>query len=152
MLRDGRLTLLAYTAFPLDALPGDRFRSADGRFDFHFARADVGGMVLHDRDDLGRPISCPASIAASPDDAALASYAGRYHSDELNTTYTITATADGLTLERRKYPARALVPTVADGFATDHFQLAFTRDEARQIDGFTLLHPHVRRLRFARLS
>jgi CubicO group peptidase (beta-lactamase class C family) len=88
----------------------------------------------------------------APRPGALAGYAGSYRSDELGTTYTITATDSSLVLtppiaggdELTVYP---LTMDVFDGGPV----VQFTRDSAGKIDGLFLTSPRSRRMRFVRV-
>lgn len=83
---------------------------------------------------------------------SLAVYAGSYRSDELGTTYTITATDTSLVLEApiaggdeiTVYP---LTMDVFDGGPV----VQFTRNAAGNVDGLFLTSPRSRRMRFVRV-
>ncbi len=88
----------------------------------------------------------------APRPGELAGYAGSYRSDELGTTYAITAADTSL----------VLTPPVAGGdeltvypLTVDAFDggpvVQFTRDSAGKVDGLFLTSPRSRRMRFVRV-
>jgi len=80
----------------------------------------------------------PAPAATATIDAAtLPEFAGRFHSDELDATYTIAPQGDGLAM-RRRGPAITLTPAGPDQFRGGGLTVRFTRDARGRITGFTL--------------
>ncbi|MCY1075765.1 serine hydrolase domain-containing protein [Archangium lansingense] len=89
--------------------------------------------------------------APTPTDSALASFAGKYRSDEVAMTYTVRV-ADGKLVIR--WPRRDEV--VLDAVGGDRFvgslgTVTFTRAASGGIDGLTISHRRLRRLRAERL-
>lgn len=103
-------------------------------------------------DERGIAVVYHAVPAASPTPMQLADYAGRYYAPELDITYALELRDERLQLQRRKFADQPLDPTNADGFATERFQLDFTRDATGRVDGFSITSGRVRRLRFNRLD
>lgn len=80
----------------------------------------------------------------------LAEYAGRYHADELQTSYTL-AVADGkLRLSAKNQPEDPLQPTVRDEFNLDGLVFRFTRNAGGKLAGFSLSRGRVRDIQFER--
>jgi CubicO group peptidase (beta-lactamase class C family) len=86
-----------------------------------------------------------------PTEKMLEEFAGEYRSDELDIVYRLRIDGGVLKLERLKNRAAALVPQVADTFASPAGALRFTRDGAGRVDGFMLEAGRVRGLRFRRM-
>jgi CubicO group peptidase (beta-lactamase class C family) len=83
----------------------------------------------------------------------LAEFTGKYRSDEIEATYTITRSGDKLMLARSGLDTDTpLVLQFADSFsAPGTGSLRFTRDKQNRISGFWLSTGRVRSLRFARV-
>jgi hypothetical protein len=92
-----------------------------------------------------------AVIAPAPTTSELTQYAGRYYSEELDTSYTF-ATKDGkLTLHRKKFEDAALTPAAVDSFRDAELgTIKFTRNAKNEVTGFALFAGRVRNLKFAR--
>ncbi len=98
----------------------------------------VADIVLA-RELAGAPVPAPAppspasgrevaSMAAVPMDAStLHTFAGQFHSDELDATYTVVPQGDGLAM-RRRGPAITLTATGPDQFRAGGLVVRFTRD------------------------
>jgi CubicO group peptidase (beta-lactamase class C family) len=97
------------------------------------------------------PISLERREAVRPSRAELERYAGSYHSEELGTTWVVTATDSTLVLKTRWGAERTVRPAYGDTFAGD-FLLTFTRDAARRVDGMLMSSGRVRRVRFERAA
>jgi hypothetical protein len=81
--------------------------------------------------------------------AALAPFAGSYYSEELGSTYTVTAGDSSLVLKTRWGN-----PLTVRSVTTDHFLgntiVVFTRDARGRIDGMRISDQRSRRVRFVR--
>jgi CubicO group peptidase (beta-lactamase class C family) len=150
-VKDGRPTLDPGN-LALIPLADDHFRYEGSLTDFQVATDADGRREFRITDERGTTTIYPAVPAAAPTPDQLAEYAGTYRSPELDVTYTLTLCDDRLSLQRRKFDDDALLPTIADGFAAEHYQLDCTRDAAGRVDGFTLTSGRVRRLRFDRIG
>ena len=83
--------------------------------------------------------------------AQLEPYAGSYYSEELGSTYNVTATDTTLVLKTRWGAERTVRPAYGDTFAGDVL-ITFTRDSRRRIDGMLMGSGRVRRVRFERAA
>ena len=98
--------------------------------------------------DDGPAAATPAAgIAVSAAD--LAAYAGRYYSDELDTTYTLEVKDGALALAARRLNG-TLVPSARDEFTLGSMVLRFARDAEGRPSGFHLGAGRVRNLHFTR--
>ena len=88
---------------------------------------------------------------ARPSRADLERYAGSYYSEELGTTYTVSATDSTLVFKTRWATERTVRPTYGDTFSGD-FLVTFTRDRSRRVDGMLLSSGRVRRVRFEKAA
>jgi CubicO group peptidase (beta-lactamase class C family) len=88
--------------------------------------------------------------ATAPD--ALAEFAGRFRSEELDVEWVLSLENDALMVRRRAQPAQRLAAVYADGFSGPGGTYRFTRDAAGRIDGFLLSMGRVRHLRFDRIG
>jgi hypothetical protein len=84
--------------------------------------------------------------------ALLAQYAGDYKSPELNASYRVIASGDGLKLVHSDWETpQTLGPVYQDGFrAAELGLIRFTRDKKNQVDGFVIWAGRVRHLRFVK--
>ncbi|MFO7260206.1 MAG: serine hydrolase domain-containing protein [bacterium] len=92
-----------------------------------------------------------ASPFPAPAEAALAEFAGRYHSDELRVTYTLAVERGRLVLHGRNAPPATLQAIGPDRFRADGVALRFVRHDSRNITGFVLDAGRVLGLRFQRV-
>jgi CubicO group peptidase (beta-lactamase class C family) len=92
------------------------------------------------------PDNTPALTAAE-----LVQYAGRYYSQELDTSYTFVVKDGKLVLQRKKFEDAPLTPGAVDSFTdADLGTIKFTRDSKNAVTGFELNAGRVRHLKFAR--
>jgi CubicO group peptidase (beta-lactamase class C family) len=150
-VKDSRLTI-APGGVALIPLADDHFRQEGVSPDYHLATGPDGQREFRIIDERGVATVYHAAPAATPTPEQLAEYTGRYCSPELDIIYTLVIREDRLHVQRRKFVDQPLDPTTADGFATDRFQLDFTRDDSGCVDGFGLTTGRIRRLRFDRLG
>lgn len=115
--------------------------------------------------DMAPDTSRPAASAApapdparavpwTPDAAALAAYAGRYFSDELETQYTLVLVGGRLVARHRRHGDIPLTPAQPDVFTAGEWyfrRLRVERDAAQAVTGFRLTGSRVRNLLFRRV-
>jgi CubicO group peptidase (beta-lactamase class C family) len=82
--------------------------------------------------------------------AQLEEYAGRYHSAELQTTFTVRVVDGELTVLRRGEAPQRLQPRERDEFASGPVTLRFQRDAAGAVTGYRLDMGRIRGLLFER--
>ena len=121
----------------------------------------VADVVLA-REFAGAPVPAPAPASAASGRAAppvaavtidattLPDFAGRFHSDELDATYTVVAQGEGLAM-RRRGPALTLTAAGTDQFRAGGLTARFTRDTSSRVTGFTLDAGRVKGLTFTRV-
>lgn len=117
----------------------------------HDARgAHTGRVTLHQNGDH-RATRLDDEAAAAPDRAAIA---GRYHSDELDATYTLAVEDGALVLRHRRFPA----PIPLAHRAGDAFSASFPistvdveRDADGRVTGLRVGNGRTRDVRFARM-
>jgi len=132
-------------------LSGTTFSTADGSRQAAFEPGPAGSPLrMRDSDGRSKPRLWEAVPPFAPKPADLEAYAGTYHSEEIDTTYTIYI--DGGKLKVRFRPAQRfeLTPVYADAFEGDGDVLRFTRDGSGRVDGFLVYAVRVRHLRFVR--
>jgi hypothetical protein len=102
----------------------------------------VGGLPLtHRRLERWRP---------SADE--LAALAGRYHSDEIDSTYDLAVDGDGLTLSALRFEPLKLTPADRDAFDSPMLRMNVVRDSAGAPTGFTVAAGRVKGLPFRKLG
>ncbi len=136
----------------LPVAPGQFVVEGGGRLMIFENRGPDGGIVLKVPADADDPQILQRVPAADLDAAGLASYAGRYRSEELGTDYIVVVENRGLVIKHRKLDDRRLRPTYVDGFNAGGRVLRFTRDDAGEIDGFRLSTGRVWGVRFDRVA
>jgi CubicO group peptidase (beta-lactamase class C family) len=102
----------------------------------------------------------PQSNATPPahvTSADLAEYAGRYYSEEIETSYNIERQGSSVVLTRQKYPATLLTPTVRDSFTMSNFSAAlpaatvrFIRDAQGHVSSFLISGDRVYNFKFSK--
>jgi CubicO group peptidase (beta-lactamase class C family) len=149
-VRDGNL-ILGRTAGPvLIPISETRFRVAGSPTEFEFK---ANGEVT--QTSLNWPQRHPLTMVRwtgtmlTPTRAELARYAGTYYSEELDATYTVTATDSTLVLRTRMGEPKTLRPEYGDVFSGD-FLLEFTRDAKRSVNGMLMSSGRVRRVTFTK--
>jgi CubicO group peptidase (beta-lactamase class C family) len=90
----------------------------------------------------------------APDESELTEYTGKYHSEELGTTYTLVVREGGLVATHVRHDPIPLSPaTTADVFSGDTWffrQVEFKRAAAGTIAGFRLTSGRVRNMAFVK--
>ena len=76
--------------------------------------------------------------------------AGRYTSDELQTTVTVALDGGRLVIQRGPQGTIALTPVFPDGFSSGLGWIVVRRDGAGKVSGFSVNQDRVWDLRFAR--
>jgi hypothetical protein len=109
-----------------------------------------GPMRLHDEAPNARNVEWESVPRAALTPALLAQYAGDYRSPELNASYRIVASADGLKLVHSDWETPTTLGAVyQDGFrAAELGLIRFTRDPKNRVNGFVIWAGRVRHLRF----
>ena len=90
----------------------------------------------------------------TPSAAELATLAGAYRCDEIDSTYRLAPdeSGGGLVLSCLRFAPLTLAPADADAFDGPSLRLAVLRDGAGAPSGFTLATGRVRGLAFSRLE
>lgn len=137
-----RLRPLAPGRFEVEGDEATRIRfeaGRDGRRQVLLLRDGVEVARLHEAD------------TEPPGEAAIAAYAGRYRSDELDVTWTLVPVGRGLEVEMSRSGAGfGLWPSVRDVFLSSDRVLAFERDASGAVTGFRVHTGRVKNLRFVR--
>ena len=85
------------------------------------------------------------------DPEALADFAGRYFSEEVETFYTIVMEDGALVMKQRRLDDAILTPGQPDTFSGGGFTFRFERDRNDQVIGFYLSSGRTRDVRFGRV-
>jgi CubicO group peptidase (beta-lactamase class C family) len=91
-----------------------------------------------------------AAAAFTPDPKDLASYIGRYYSDEAEVVYEVAMENGGLVIRRRPDAVLPLRPTARDEFASQPGPIRFIRNEAGAVTELSVRGSRVFDLRFVR--
>jgi CubicO group peptidase (beta-lactamase class C family) len=149
----GRLTIeAAGEAYPLTRTGQREFRvdSAGFAATVTVEAAPAGARRLRVAPD-GEPATVAEAITVvTPTPAQLAEYAGRYYSEELQTTFMLVADSGGLVLRGRNLPTEPLRPLGADEFTVSYYTLRFSRGADRRVSGFAMDLGRIRNLKFVR--
>jgi CubicO group peptidase (beta-lactamase class C family) len=87
----------------------------------------------------------------SPTAEDLKAFAGRYESEEVDTTWTLAVEDGKLFLRHRGLPEDPLRPTVEGVFALRGMILAFQKDSSGRVTGFTVNEGRVRGIAFRKI-
>ena len=113
---------------------------------------EVEGLTLHQNgDNHATRLEGEEAEAWTPDEAALADFAGRFYSEELETFYDIVLEDGELVLHHRRLDRATLTPGEEDRFSGGNFSFEFERDRNGQVSGFYLSNVRTRDVRFARV-
>jgi CubicO group peptidase (beta-lactamase class C family) len=150
-LEGGKLTARSGGAPPLEA----RFL-ADGRFylqvpTYAFS-AQPGGDLAEAQGVGGVPLAHRRRIRVAASPADLAALAGRYHCDEIDSTYDLTVDDTGLTLSALRLAPMKLTPADRDAFDGPALRLKIQRGAGGAPTGFTVSTGRVRGLPFEKLG
>jgi CubicO group peptidase (beta-lactamase class C family) len=148
-VRDGKLVTEAPGPSTLVPLGTDRFRiPGRGEVQYEFAGGALRDVLFINDADTTRYLPA-ARMATSP--AQVATFAGSYWSDELETRVTLTARDSTLVIHRRPSFEATIRPLFTDAFGAPEIgTVLFTRDRKGKVDGFEVYAGRVRGLRFAR--
>lgn len=138
------MTPIAADRFRVEGLPdvevaalAEKKMAADGRAAFAVTGAEADEAVTWE------PI-----VPWTPGAAELDAYAGRYESDELDTTWRLVAVNGKLFVRHRGFPEEPLSPTVEGDFSLEGVTLHFRRGPGGAVAGFTLDDGRVRGIAF----
>lgn len=153
-VKDGKLVDPGGGGSILIPIGSNRFRVQGQSVELNFETVKPGArptrMVKITKS--GKPQEYSAVEPVTPSVEQLGEYAGRYRSEELDSTYTLGIQRGKLVLLRDKANAIPFTPTFVDNFWSDEFgYLRFTRDKLRKVNGFLLTGGWIRRLSFARI-
>jgi hypothetical protein len=146
--------LRAYGASGPRLLPlGPTRFATEGRTTYTFeAEPGDGGNLRRLVEATGstRPTVWERVQTIAPDAAALAEYAGRYYSPELEVSYQVAVDGGTLGFGRSNLKRQEAKPLDRDAFQVDGNVVQFTRDAAGKVDGFEVYAGRVWHLRFDR--
>jgi hypothetical protein len=123
------LAATSESTFSTPALPGEVRFSIDAQGEPSMLLEGIGQVEPAPR--------LPTSPASALTEDELASFAGRYASEELDTWFEIRG-ADGLELRRRYQAWEPLQPIAPDRFVSPAGELRFDRDGEGRIAGFEM--------------
>ena len=148
MVRDGQLfAVLPSNRAVLPSGP-DRFRAGASELIFRMLNGRVKDLLQVNGVDS--TVFLPLATA-TPTRKELASYAGSYWSDELDTRLTFVVRDTVLVVKRRPADEIVLRPTFSEGFIAPGIgSLVFSRDKAGNITGFGIWAGRVRDVRFVK--
>ncbi len=154
IVKDGKL--VGASGFPLLVPMGqDRFRIGESSTEVGFLSSSAGAVQGF---DIVSPPRTPLHYARvspwpSRPGASLDSRAGRYHSDELDATWSVVVKDGRLIIQSVKQPDAALDYLSGDRFvSSDVGTITFLRSGSGDVNGLTVSTGRVRRLRFDRTA
>jgi CubicO group peptidase (beta-lactamase class C family) len=147
VVRDGRLATELPVASTPTLLAPDRFRALGQEMIYRREGGRVREVLVVSDGDTTRyePVA-----PASPTAAQLASYAGSYWSDELDTRFTVAARDGGLVVRTRLGEETKLSPAFTDAFTSSAGTVIFSRDARGKVNGFGIWAGRIRDVRFRR--
>jgi hypothetical protein len=114
---------------------------------------DAGGAMKVRLDLDGEPFFAGDRVEAPKlSAAALEAFAGKYRSEELQTTYRIAAEDGKLMMHVGWYPAMELTPIVADKFDCEFGTVEFRRDAKGAVAGLSVFEGRARDMRFEKVE
>lgn len=150
---DGALYLTGNGRYALRAVGATTFELVDVPVDLtlEFTGPSAGARRLTWTIAGQQPVQFDRIEVATPNATELAAYAGAYHSDELDATYTLSVDDGALTVHRRSAEPQALQPLTRDEFSAGSMTARFLRAADGTIEGFVLDLGRIRNLRFDRI-
>lgn len=148
---DGKLIASGNVAPPLEAkfLPnGDFYFNAPA---YRFSPRP-GGDLAEIQGAGGLEVAHRRADRTQPSAADLAALAGRYHGDEIDSTYDLAVAEGGLTLSCLRFAPLKLAPADADAFDGPWMRLTVQRDDAGAPTGFAVATGRVRGLQFRKIA
>lgn len=151
--KEGKLMAMIGPGFQLTALSATEFTVVGAPVKVTFEIAPDGSTKKMVINEEGRPkpkVLEPDNTPA-PTASELEPYAGKYYSQELDTTYAFAVKEGKLILQRKKFEDSSLTPGTVDSFNDPELgTIKFTRDAKKAVTGFELNAGRVRHLKFAR--
>ena len=135
--------------FRAEGLPG-RSAEVEVRTAAGGGRPSLVVTTTDEDDDVDTATYEPVDLW-KPTAADLGAFAGRYESEEIDTTWRLVFTDGQLAIKHRGVTADPLRPTTKDVFTAGGLRLAFHRDAAGNVTGFSLDEGRVRGLAFRRV-
>jgi hypothetical protein len=150
-VRDGALFTARQGGARLVPVDSARFLVAGRAIEHVFAPEEHSGYVARALVPGRHPVTFEWRAPATPARAALAPYAGEFHSEELDATYRVAAGDSTLTLRTGTSAGLVARPVFADAFVSGQYTIQFIREQNR-LSGFEISHPRARRVRFTRVA
>ena len=151
-VRDGSLWATRPAEVRLRAVSENVFEAVgvDVRITFHVRDGAADSLSI-----VQGEIRTEGSRVSEPEAPELSEFTGTYYSPEIETLYEIRESEDGLVVYHLRFGEIGLSAGLdEDAFVGRQFfmrDLRFTRDDARDVDGFRLTGGRVRNLRFVKL-
>jgi len=140
--KDGLIVRNVGRLVPMSAT---RFATIDlATYEFH------GHGQLRVTDEFGTSDAFDRMDPATPDAEALQAFAGRYVSDELETTLDVTLQGDKLVVRRRPDFVAPLTPVWPNGFSSPLGWVIFARDASGQVISMSINQDRAWDVRFSR--
>jgi CubicO group peptidase (beta-lactamase class C family) len=136
---------------PLTAVSETRFEHPAG-ISVTFEPGPNGDPIPVLETPTGSPARLQPVDVQEPTAADLASYAGVYHSDEAEVTYTVAVEDGQLRLVDRYGDGRPLRPAYRDAFVGPGGMVLFRRNESGRVTGLSISQGRVWDLRFQRVE
>ena len=154
ILKSGKLVFWnGWTTSPLITSGLDHFSSATASVSVKFEEQSHGGkfQAIITR-ATGKPEAYEQERQVSVGSAALKSFDGNYHCEELDSTYRITAVKGELWLGRKNTERERLRPVRADLFSGTGLTVRFVINRSGKCSGFELGAGRVKNLLFCRVA
>jgi CubicO group peptidase (beta-lactamase class C family) len=146
---DGKLLLASTPPMEAKFLPDGDFYFFGPAYRFS---ASPGGDLVETQGAGGLGLLYRRLDRVEPSAEVLAALAGRYRSDEIDSTYDLAVAEGGLTLSCLRFPQLKLTPAGADTFDAPWLRLTIQRDEAGAPTGFAVATGRVRGLQFRKID
>jgi len=149
--KDGKLMAALGPGFQLVPVSATDFTVIGAPVKVTFEISSDGSTKRMIVNEEGNPKPKVLEAVNAPTPAELGQYAGRYYSQELDTSYTFALREGKLVLQRKKFEDASLTSVGGDSFTdADLGTIKFTRDSRNAVTGFELNAGRVRHLKFAR--
>jgi CubicO group peptidase (beta-lactamase class C family) len=138
-MKEGKLVFIRGPGneIALEPVSKDKF-SLEGETIIAFTSDGKGQVSGFDVIGFGKPTHFEPFTQFNPTNAEIKQYEGTFHSDELETSYIVSAAGEQLNIKIVRMAPFPLNPVVKDSFSSGLGGIKFVRDSSGNIKGFTL--------------
>jgi hypothetical protein len=147
-VRNGSLIYLRGAGPTLIRIGPNRFRFPSNASEIEFVGEPGAALKMRVIPETQPAVVYEAVPSFRPTAKQLRDYEGEFYSEEIETSYAVTAGPRGLSIRMRLAEASDLKPVYRDAFVSGDLLVRFTRNQSGQINGLLVDQVRVRNLKF----